>query len=47
MNLYVTVKRRAAVEAAALASEDFLKFSNGAAPKKIVIVPGRLVNLVL
>ncbi len=38
---------KAAIEAAALASEDFLKFSNGAAPKKIVIVPGRLVNLVL
>ncbi|WP_374434929.1 leucine--tRNA ligase [Inhella sp.] len=38
---------KTAIEAAALASEDFLKFSNGAAPKKIVIVPGRLVNLVL
>jgi len=38
---------KAAIEAAALASEDFAKFSNGAQPKKIVIVPGRLVNLVL
>jgi leucyl-tRNA synthetase len=38
---------KVAIEAAALASPDYLKFSNGAAPKKIVIVPGRLVNLVL
>jgi leucyl-tRNA synthetase len=38
---------KAAIEAAALASPDFQKFSNGAAPKKVVIVPGRLVNVVL
>ena len=38
---------KAAIEAAALATEEFAKFSNGAAPKKVVIVPGRLVNLVL
>ncbi len=38
---------KAAIEAAALASEDFAKFSEGKAPKKVVIVPGRLVNLVV
>jgi leucyl-tRNA synthetase len=38
---------RAAIEAAALVSEAFLKQANGAAPKKVVVVPGRLVNLVL
>jgi len=38
---------KAAIEAAALASPDFLKFSNGEAPKKVVVVPGRLVNVVL
>jgi leucyl-tRNA synthetase len=38
---------KAAIEAAALASPDFLKFSDGAAPKKVVVVPGRLVNVVL
>ncbi len=38
---------KAAIEAAALASEDFIKFSEGKAPKKVIIVPGRLVNLVV
>ncbi|NBD19229.1 leucine--tRNA ligase [Aquabacterium fontiphilum] len=38
---------KAAIEAAALASEDFAKFSEGKAPKKVIIVPGRLVNLVV
>ena len=38
---------KAAIEAAALASEDFAKFSGGAAPKKVIVVPGRLVNLVV
>ncbi|MFN3915756.1 MAG: leucine--tRNA ligase [Aquabacterium sp.] len=38
---------KAAIEAAALASEDFAKFSEGKAPKKIIVVPGRLVNLVV
>jgi len=38
---------RAAIEAAALAHEMFQKFANGAAPKKVIVVPGRLVNLVL
>jgi leucyl-tRNA synthetase len=38
---------KATIEAAALASEDFAKFSEGKAPKKIVVVPGRLVNIVV
>jgi leucyl-tRNA synthetase len=38
---------RAAIEAAALASPDFARFGEGRAPKKIVIVPGRLVNVVV
>jgi leucyl-tRNA synthetase len=46
----VSVARDAAretIEAAALAHEMFGKFSNGQAPKKIVIVPGRLINIVV
>ena len=38
---------KATIEAAALASEAFQKQANGAAPKKVVVVPGRLVNLVV
>jgi leucyl-tRNA synthetase len=38
---------KAAIEAAALASEAVQKQANGAAPKKVVVVPGRLVNVVL
>ncbi|MBT9550557.1 MAG: leucine--tRNA ligase [Hydrogenophaga sp.] len=38
---------KAAIEAAALASEAFVKQANGAAPKKVVVVPGRLVNVVV
>jgi leucyl-tRNA synthetase len=38
---------RAAIEAAALASPDFAKFAEGRAPKKIIVVPGRLVNVVV
>jgi leucyl-tRNA synthetase len=38
---------KVAIEAAALASEAFVKQANGAAPKKVVVVPGRLVNLVV
>ena len=38
---------KAAIEAAALASEDFAKFSEGKAPKKVIVVPGRLVNIVV
>ncbi len=38
---------KAAIEAAALASEAFQKAASGAAPKKVVVVPGRLVNVVV
>jgi leucyl-tRNA synthetase len=38
---------KAAIEQAALASEAFQKQAQGAAVKKIIIVPGRLVNLVV
>ena len=38
---------KAAIEAAALASEGFAKFSEGKPAKKVVVVPGRLVNVVV
>jgi len=38
---------RATIEATAAASEIVAKFAAGATPKKIVVVPGRLVNVVL
>jgi leucyl-tRNA synthetase len=38
---------KATIEAAALANEMFAKFAEGATPKKVIVVPGRLVNLVL
>ena len=38
---------KAAIEQAAIACEAFQKFAPGATPKKVVVVPGRLVNLVL
>ena len=38
---------KASIEQAALTSDAFQKQSQGAAPKKIIIVPGRLVNLVI
>jgi leucyl-tRNA synthetase len=38
---------KGAIEKIALASEDYLKFAAGAAPKKVIIVPGRLVNVVV
>jgi leucyl-tRNA synthetase len=38
---------KAAIEAAALASEAAQKFMEGKAPKKVVVVPGRLVNIVV
>ncbi len=38
---------KAAIEATALASEAAQKQLNGAAPKKIIVVPGRLVNIVV
>ena len=37
---------RAAVEAAALADEKIVAALDGAAPKKVIVVPGRLVNVV-
>jgi leucyl-tRNA synthetase len=38
---------REAIEAAALAAPEFARFSEGKAAKKVVIVPGRLVNVVI
>ncbi|MGQ2978071.1 MAG: leucine--tRNA ligase [Polaromonas sp.] len=38
---------KAAIEAAALASEAFVKQAAGAAAKKVIVVPGRLVNIVI
>jgi leucyl-tRNA synthetase len=36
-----------AIEAAALQSEIALKALNGGSPKKVIVVPGRLVNIVI
>ncbi len=38
---------RAEIEAAALASAEFLRFADGKPAKKVVVVPGRLVNVVV
>jgi leucyl-tRNA synthetase len=38
---------REEIESAALACEAFTKFSEGKPAKKVVVVPGRLVNLVV
>ena len=38
---------KATIEAAALANEETIKFSEGRAPKKVIVVPGRLVNVVV
>jgi leucyl-tRNA synthetase len=38
---------KAAIEAAALASPEFAKFSSGQPAKKVIVVPGRLVNVVV
>jgi leucyl-tRNA synthetase len=38
---------KASIEAAALASEGAVKFMEGKPPKKVVVVPGRLVNIVV
>jgi leucyl-tRNA synthetase len=38
---------KAQIEAAALASEACVKQAEGAVPKKVIVVPGRLVNVVL
>jgi leucyl-tRNA synthetase len=35
------------IEQAALATEAFVKQANGAVPKKVIVVPGRLVNIVV
>jgi leucyl-tRNA synthetase len=37
---------RATIEAAALAHEGAVKYMEGRPPKKVVVVPGRLVNIV-
>ncbi len=38
---------KSAIEAAALANPDFIKFADGKRPKKLIVVPGRLVNVVV
>jgi leucyl-tRNA synthetase len=38
---------RGAIEAAALASETFLRHAEGKSAKKVIVVPGRLVNIVV
>jgi len=38
---------RAAIEAAALANADVQRYTEGKPPKKVVVVPGRLVNVVV
>ena len=38
---------KAAIEAAALAAPEFARFGDGRAAKKVVLVPGRLVNVVV
>ncbi|MDP2195012.1 MAG: class I tRNA ligase family protein, partial [Rhodocyclaceae bacterium] len=42
-----TPERRAAIEAVALATEAAQKFMEGKPPKKVIVVPGRLVNIVV
>ncbi len=38
---------RKAIEAAALAAPEFVRFGEGKAAKKVIVVPGRLVNVVV
>jgi leucyl-tRNA synthetase len=38
---------KAGIEAAALAAPEFAKFSEGAQVRRVIVVPGRLVNIVL
>ena len=38
---------KATIEAAALASPEFRRFGHGKSAKKVIIVPGRLVNVVV
>jgi leucyl-tRNA synthetase len=35
------------IEALALACDDFVLHAQGAAPKRVIVVPGRLVNVVI
>jgi leucyl-tRNA synthetase len=37
---------KSALEAAALASDKVVRSLDGAVPKKVIVVPGRLVNIV-
>ncbi len=45
--LVAATASKQAIESAALSSAAFVKLANGASPKKVVVVPGRLVNIVL
>ena len=38
---------KAAIEAAALATPEFARFADGAPVKRVIVVPGRLVNIVV
>ena len=38
---------RETIEKIAVASPDFEKFAAGATPRKVIVVPGRLVNVVV
>jgi leucyl-tRNA synthetase len=38
---------REQIESLALASEAFTQFAAGASAKKVIVVPGRLVNVVI
>ena len=40
-------RRRPEIEKIALASEDFVKHADGATAKRVIVVPGRLVNVVI
>ena len=45
--LELMLRRMLFIEAAALASPDFQKFSQGLAIKKVIVIAGRLVNVVV
>jgi hypothetical protein len=47
INTALVQQYKAQIEAAALANEAFVKQAAGAAPKKVIVVPGRLVNVVV
>jgi leucyl-tRNA synthetase len=38
---------KAEIEELALSCDDFVKFAEGASPKRVIVVPGRLVNVVI